>query len=72
MEAARLEATIQPGGNLSLTGLPFAAGSTVEVIVLPRLKSVSDPLSQYPLRGTPVSFVDPTEPVSAEDWAATS
>ena len=70
MEALRVETTVQPDGSLKLEGLPFIAGQPVEVIVLARdTASATEP---YPLRGTPVTYVAPTEPLSAEDWEAQS
>lgn len=67
--AHRIEATVPPGGTLTLTDLPFPPGQAVEVIVLARqTESLSAPT--YPLRGLPVEYIDPTEPVAAEDWEA--
>jgi hypothetical protein len=70
MEALRVETIVQPDGSLKLEGLPSTAGQPVEVIVLPR-----DPVcttQPYSLRGTPVTYVAPTEPLSPEDWEAQS
>ena len=67
MEAVRIETVVQPDGHLTVSGLPFAPGETVEVIVLPRLTSgVTTRI--YSLRGTPVVLNDPTEPVAVDDW----
>jgi hypothetical protein len=54
---------------LTLEHLPFRAGQTVEVIVLlqPGKAPSGDP---YPLRGTPVHFERPTDPVAEGDWEA--
>ena len=46
---------------------PFRRGESVEVIVLP-FSSVAASGSRYPLRGTPVTFFAPTEPVAEADW----
>jgi hypothetical protein len=56
-------------GTLKLNNLPFSAGEPVEVIILTR-PSASPRQSPYPLRGTPVTYIDPTEPVSQTDWEA--
>lgn len=48
---------------LTLENLPFPSGEQVEVIILlrsPRQNSAN----QYLLRGTPIQYTDPTEPVS--------
>lgn len=70
MEALRVETIVQPDGTLKLDGLPFAAGQAVEVIVLAR--DSARPEEPYPLRGTPVTYVAPTEPLNPEDWEASS
>jgi hypothetical protein len=60
---------ITEDGTLAITGLPFAAGDKVEVII--RNQSVETPSNgKYPLRGTLLRFTDPFEPVSAADWEA--
>ena len=65
----RVQATVQTGGSVVLEGLPFSVGEHVEVIVRARV-----PISagRYPLRGTPITFIDPTAPVCPEDWEAAS
>jgi hypothetical protein len=62
MEAYKTVARIEPEGKLRLSGLPFQAGDEVEVILLRR---EPDPAgeSRYPLRGLPIRYEDPTEPV---------
>jgi len=66
MYAHRIDATLNREGTLVLTNLPFHAGETVEVIVLPR----SDTAKSYPLRGKPIVYTDPLEPVAQNDWDA--
>lgn len=70
MEAFRVETTVQSDGSVKLEGLPFAVGQTVEIIVLSHDRA--NPPDRGSLRGTPITYVDPTEPVSAEDWKAQS
>ena len=69
MQAYRVETTLQHDGTLSLNNLPFRAGETVEVIILVQPPVAVD-RQRYPLRGMPVRYVDPTEPVAQADWEA--
>ena len=66
----RIETTIQQDGTLTLKDLPFQAGETVEVIVVP--KPTPQNGDKYPLRGTAVIYADPFEPVAAGDWVASA
>ena len=70
MQAYHVEMTIQQDGTLTLTNLPVQAGETVEVIVLVQPPRPPCP-SHYPLRGTLLTYHDPTEPVAQADWEAT-
>jgi len=63
--AHRVEAVVAENGRLLLEELPFRAGQTVEVIVLPRQDSASEPAS---LHNTLIRYDRPTEPVSEADW----
>ena len=66
--AHRTEAVLSEDGKLSLDNLPFRAGQTVEVIVLP---AASPPASgDHPLRGSVLRYDRPTEPVAEADWDA--
>ena len=47
--------------------IPFRRGESAEVIVLP-FAGVAASGSRYPLRGTPVTLLAPTEPVAEADW----
>lgn len=69
MHAHRIETTLCEEGTLVLSNLPFHAGEEVEVIVLPRARTVAQ-VSRYPLHGKPVQFSDPFEPVAQNDWDA--
>jgi hypothetical protein len=66
MSTHRIETTLEEDGTLTLEGLPFHAGETVEVLVQP--KATPHDNGAYPLRGTPVRFTGPFEPVDAEEW----
>jgi hypothetical protein len=68
MQAYRVETTVQQDGMLTLSNLPLQAGETVEVIILVRPPSLRQ--HRYPLRGLPITYVDPTEPVAQADWEA--
>jgi hypothetical protein len=67
MQAHRIEATIQPGGTLTLHGLPVRDGASVEVIVLVRDEPAG---SLHPLRGTPYRLEEPFAPAVPEGWEA--
>ncbi len=55
-------------GVITLRDLPFRRGEAVEVIVLPFATATA--AVRYPLRGTPVKLLAPTEPVAEADWEA--
>lgn len=69
LPAHRVETTLTQDGTLTLDHLPFQAGESVEVIVLPHA-SAPLPKDRYPLRGTPVQYEQPTEPVAEDEWEA--
>ncbi len=69
MQAYRVETTLEQDGMLMLNNLPFQAGEAVEVIILVR-PPVSLGQKRYPLRGKPISYINPTEPVAETDWEA--
>jgi len=68
LPAHRIE-KLQSDGTLTLENLPFQAGQTVEVIVLPYPVAPGEE-KPYPLRGIPVRYDRPTESVAEEDWEA--
>lgn len=69
MQAYKTDARIAKEGELYLSDLPFHAGDDVEVIVLQR-NAPDRKGNAYPLRGKPIRYDDPTEPVAVEDWDA--
>jgi len=69
MNAHRTETTIKQDGTLTLEGLPFQAGAEVEVIILERPQKSSG-ANPYPLRGQPVQYDAPAEPVAEDEWDA--
>lgn len=62
MNVHRIETTINQDGTLTLKDIPFQAGDEVEVIILERPPKTSEG-NPYPLRGQPVQYDAPTEPV---------
>ena len=68
-QAYRVRSLVSPEGTLQLENLPFQPGEEVEVIVLGE-ENAARPEPQYPLRGTPVTYHDPTAPVAESDWQA--
>jgi len=69
LNALRLETKLQQDGTLTLDHLPFQAGQAVEVIVVP-LECSATTDNPYPLRGIPIQYERPTDPVAEEDWEA--
>lgn len=69
MNAHRVETTINQDGTLILKDIPFQAGDAVEVIILERSPKRSGD-NPYPLRGQPVRYDAPTEPVAETEWSA--
>ena len=69
MDAYRVETVLKQDGTLQLNGLPWQAGSPVEVIVLGQSPAPRSD-NPYPLRGTPVTYVNPFEPVDDNHWDA--
>ncbi|NMG21431.1 hypothetical protein [Brasilonema bromeliae] len=74
MNAHKIETVLTEDG-MTLQGLPFHAGDTVEVIILqaktPQPQNAVNPKSEknrYSLRGKVIRYDDPTEPVALEDW----
>jgi hypothetical protein len=70
MHAYRVETTAPPDGSLAIRHPPLQAGESVEVIMLvrPPLTAIT---RRYPLRGAPITYRAPTEPIAASDWEAT-
>ena len=63
--AHRVETVLAEDGKLTINQLPFRAGQTVEVIVLPVASSTAATGS---LRGTVLRYHEPTAPVADADW----
>lgn len=67
MLAYRLETIVPPNGELQLKSLPFYPGEAIEVIILARSQPATDQ-NHFPLKGSVLSYEDPTESVAADDW----
>lgn len=66
MNAIRIETTVDEHGELHLTKLPFSAGESVEITVVSQR---TDPrTNKFPLRGMPIIYEGPTDPIAGEDW----
>ena len=66
MSTHHVETKLTEDGKLTLNDLPFHAGEAVEVIVMSRTNKKPS-VDRYPLRGKPVRYIEPTEPVAEED-----
>jgi hypothetical protein len=66
MDSHRIETMLEQDGTVTLNGLPFQAGDTVEVTVV--AKAPKPKQNGYPLRGTTLTYEAPFEPVATEDW----
>jgi hypothetical protein len=69
VHAYRVETVLTQDRTLTLDNLPFEAGDAVEVIILPR-PAVPSRQEKYPLRGQPIRYDRPTDPVAEEEWDA--
>ena len=68
MNAHRVETVINQDRTLMLKDVPFRVGDLVEVIILQRASKWSEK-DRYPLRGIPIKYINPTEPVAQDDWS---
>jgi hypothetical protein len=69
METYRTELTISNEGILTLKGLPFQVGDVVEVVIR-SYKHQDEQGNRYPLRYTPIHYLDPFDSVAEDDWIA--
>ena len=67
MSEYRVEIVLKKDRTLILNNLPFQAGDKVEVIVKER-SAAAVHREHYPLRGKPLRYDMPTEPIAEEDW----
>jgi hypothetical protein len=67
MPTYKVEATVSDNGTVLINNLPFQAGDKVEVFVRGREPAINKTES-YPLRGTPIRYIDPFESVAEDSW----
>lgn len=63
----RTETKVELDGTIILRGLPFHEGDKVIVVITTRPANSPEP-STYSLRGLPVEYKHPFEPVAENDW----
>ena len=70
MFTIQVHAAVGTDGTLTINNVPLPAGTPVELTI--RAPSVVSPAEvTYPLRGKPVTYIDPFEPAVPEsDWEA--
>lgn len=66
VQAHRIKTTLPQDGTLTLDPLPFQAGDAVEVVIVPYAPALHT-ANPYPLRGTPIHYEWPFEPVVEEE-----
>lgn len=70
MQAHKIDTVIESDGNLTLKGLPFKKGVSVEVIII-ESQTESKAGNRNSLKGTVLKYEEPFAPVvPAEDWEA--
>ena len=69
MHTLHVETTCTENGVITLRDLPIHAGESVDVVVIAR-SSVASAQDRHSLRGEPVEYLHPFEPVAENDWEA--
>ncbi|HXD12215.1 MAG TPA: hypothetical protein VN653_19250 [Anaerolineales bacterium] len=64
----RTKTLITKGGKISIKGLPFRAGESVEVTIRRGKKSTRT--AKYSLRGKKIVYREPFKGVAINDWEA--
>lgn len=70
-----IETEIGVNGTVILRNLPFAEGQQVQVLITETRKRAMDEVAKIkndPLRDQPITYIDPFDPVSEDDWDALS
>lgn len=65
METYKIETTIKENHKIEIDNLPFPEGESVEVTISKKITSNG---KDYLMIGEPVTYIDPFEPVSEDDW----
>ena len=68
MNAHRVETVVGQDRTVVIEDLPFQVGEAV-VVIISHCSSKCNEKDRYPLRGTPIKYLDPTEPVADGDWS---
>ena len=68
MNAHRVETVVRQNRTVVLEDLPFQVGEAV-VVIISHCSSKCNEKDRYPLRGTPIKYLDPAEPVADGDWS---
>lgn len=66
VQVHRIKTTLTQDGTLTLDHLPFQAGEAVEVLIVPHAPAPQG-ANRYPLRGMPIRYEQPLEPVMGEE-----
>jgi hypothetical protein len=66
LQAYRVKKTIPADKAVTLTGLPFATGDQVEIVIV--RQSPRSHKETYPLRGQLIQYERPFEGVAETDW----
>lgn len=69
MQAYSIEKVVPQDGKILLETVPFLAGETVQVIILPSKRARQQPQA-HSLKDSVVAYAAPLEPVAQDDWAA--
>ena len=69
MASYRAETVVSEDGKIVLDAQPFRAGDRVEVTVTGPSSGSEHP-TPYPLRGKPVRYDRPFDPVAEHEWEA--
>jgi hypothetical protein len=67
MNEFKTRVAVSPDGSVTIRGLPFPPGESVEVTVVPEAPAPLPP-GVAPLHGSVLRYDDPTEPVATDDW----
>ena len=71
MSTFRVDATLTEDGKITLDDLPFQAGDSVEIIIVPRANQPTEKHPyRSPLEGKVIYYDGPTDPIAQEDWEA--
>jgi hypothetical protein len=72
MNALRIKTSVINDNQLILDNLPFKKGKRLEILILEEEDNQNTTLAnRFPLRGTKIKFINPTEPVlNDSDWDA--